>query len=168
MKRLFALFVLGIACAAVSAESPHASHGGCLEMCMATVEGDNLVLTATVLIPVYEKRLVKKKVDGKEVEVEETVQRTVAEQRTEKLALKKIEAFSGNGKPIPPQMLAARLKEPTPVFKSFGWAGDSPFKGQLRDEAIVLRVQMPDLLKEHLRPEKKPPQEEKVPQPLDK
>src|SRR5437899_381061 len=127
MKRVLAVFVLAVVCAvpAVPAQSPH---GGCLEMCMAQLDGNELTLRSVVTHMVYEQRVTTKKVDGKEVEVVETVIRPVTMERVQKVDLKKTEAFSGSGKPIGREVLATQLRKPAPVLISYGWTGDSPFR----------------------------------------
>jgi hypothetical protein len=165
MKRLLAVFVLGLACAALTAQGQSPPHGGCLEMCMAQLDGNELTLRSTVTHIVYEEVRVKKVVDGKEVEAREirVVPRTTEQVR--KVDLKKVEAFNGSGKPLGREVLTARLRNPAPVLASYGWTGDSPFKGQLREDAIVLRLPMPEYEKGHgLEKERDPAPRKELPQ----
>jgi hypothetical protein len=152
MKRLSAVLLLAVVSAGAHAWPPpgppdaFVPRGGTLEICTAQVDGDNVVLlwAGTRLVP--EKRVVTRKVEGKDVQVEVTVAVPVVQQRKDKVALKEVRAFGGDGRPLPPEALAARLKQPTTVLTTHGgWLGnDAPFRGLLRDDAVVLLLPTPE------------------------
>src|SRR5262249_11678061 len=120
MKRLL-LAVLGLAVVSAAAHAwpppgpPDVlvPRGGTLDICTAQVDGGDVVLLWAGTRTVYEKRVVTKKVEGKDVPVEVTVAVPVAQQRKDKIALKEVRAFGGDGRPLPPEALADRLKQPT-------------------------------------------------------
>jgi hypothetical protein len=143
------------------------SRFGKLEINTAKIEGDNLVLEAPVVIRENVKRVVIKKVDGKDVAVEEIVPVERIVMQTVKYPLKDVSAYGGDGKGISADKLPARLKEPTPVLV---WGGgsrprlvgetdwkDPPFRGLVRDDAIVLELPIrPIEPRKELPPEKRP------------